>query len=239
MRPLFLSVLLATAACSSANFDVAATSADDAATPSDTATVSGDDSAGGTSDGGNSVVESGVADACSDLPPTPPCATAMADYNYQIDTPRIAAVGKLYKGREILLHVKLPRAGRLGKVILRMSAVPSGITPGTNGHVTVTAYRRGCKPILLGKSMLPPQTGEDWSFYFDATTTVLPTMPAGTDIDLVVTTDSTAYKFDMIGGGRPSSNPYDLYWGTREGATGDFDIDSSTVLSCMVWTYAC
>lgn len=244
MRSFFLVLLAAGMGCSSSNFDVTSASSDDAATAADNAV--GDDARIYEDSGNSGSAEGGAADGnsaadtCSDVPPTPPCITANNDYTHQVDTPRIAPVTKLYKGREILLHVKMPRAGRLGKVILRMTAVPSGITTGgVNGYVTVTAYRRGCTPILLGKSALQPQTGEDWAFYFNDSTTVLPTMPAGTDVDLVVTTDSTNYKFDVIGSARPSSNPYDLYWGMREGSTGAFTIAGDTVLSCMVWTYAC
>jgi len=243
MRTFFLVLLAAATGCSSSNFEVGSTASNDAATAAETAV--GDDARTGEDSGNSGSVEGGAADGnatpdtCSDVPPTPPCIMANNDYTHQVDTPRIAPITKFYKGREILLHVKMPRAGRLGKLILRMSAAPSGITGGVNGYVTVTAYRRGCTQIPLGKSMLQPQTGEDWAFYFNESSTVLPTMPAGTDIDLVVTTDSTAYKFDMIGSARPDSNPYDLYWGMREGSTGAFSIAADTVLSCMVWTYAC
>lgn len=239
----FILTTVAALGCSSANFDVTSAPADDAAAVSDSAP--GEDATSPVDSGGGVSEEAGVMDGgsvgpCSDMPPTPPCITADADYSHQIDTDRVMGVTKLYKGREILVHVKMPRAGRFGKLILRMIAEATEVTGPYAGQVTVTAYLRGCTgPIPIGKSILAPQTGEDWMFYFNESSTVLPPLPAGTDLDFVVTTDSTAYRFNMIGANPPSSNPYGLYWGQREGSVGEFMRATGSMLSIMVYTYRC
>lgn len=221
--------------CSSASFDIAS------APPADSSVA---DSA--TTDTGNvssdtSVAPDGPADAdggCVDpKPPPPPCIVANSDFAPQIDVPGGSNVETLKSGTQIGFHLRMPRDGRIGKIVVRM--IPQSIGGGSAGSVTLQGFVPGCIPRPVGKVTVPVTAVDTWTFDFSGVATALPTLAKNAEITFVLTTDSEAWQFVLSGSTTPSPNPYELYFAKRPGAMGDFMPVLGYMMSVKVYTYAC
>jgi hypothetical protein len=207
-------VVVALAGCSSPSFEVAP--------PADA----------GVEDAG--VVDSMEAgDACRMGAPPSACTRAELNPAVEISVPGSAVVHRLKPSAPFLVHMKMPRDGRLGKVVLRMNLVAFGTAPSL-GNITMFVYTRACEPHLLGKSTVPVSSRVEWEFDLG----ILPTVKRGEDLDLIVGTDSLVYHFDVLGGSLPEPNPHELFWAKKEGA-GEWMILTSSLPAFSAYTLGC
>lgn len=251
-------------ACSGGDFQLGAgdPAGGDAGASDDTAAVvdgaTGSDAAVDEDGGGTSEASVPPADAdTADSRPaetTPPCDTTApatacdADGNYASEFNHYGGPGWL--GPRIdgetshAISYVTSRAGRHEKLILRVRRVATGT--GTHaGHLTLAAYRTPCPGVHvpLGKAVVRPAADgadeQEIPFYFTAPETYLPTFPAGTRLTFVLSTDSTAYTFELagnpMGGG---AAPGGLQWFVKKGL-GPWTTPSSAVPNASPWIRGC
>lgn len=235
-----IALLFALTGCASASFDVADAARDSGAAATDVGAVV-DTGSTGQEDSTTAPETAPPTDGgCVDPPVAArPCVAATADYGMSMNHPGSFPVHKVMKGGQTLIHFKMPRNGRLGKVTLAMKGeLVNGA--GAAGKVYLAAFARGCKPRYLGLSSAPVSALPDaYDFHFDGTTTTLDTLYRGADVDLVLTTDSTMFKLSVAGNNPPTPNPFEMYWGTRPDETSMWSIATGSMLGMAVYTYAC
>jgi hypothetical protein len=234
-----LAILLACAACSSSSFQVATAPSDDAtletAVVEDSATMR-DTSALEDSGPIRSDAPVPTDGECIDMSAVAPCPTASTGFAAQIDTPKEFIVKTFGDLTQVGMHMRMPRDGRIGQVLMRLSPVVKAA--GAPGSLTLQAFIGSCPPKPLGKVTLPFAAQDQWAFNF-ADAAALPVIPKGTEVGFVLTTDSVAYEFRLWGGNLPVPNPDELFWALREGAIGDFTRQPVSMLSIKVSTFAC
>lgn len=181
--------------------------------------------------------EPGVVDApCVDPVVPPPCLRAEIGLASEIDTLKSSVPVVLTKGLQLAMHLRMPRNGRIEKVMVRMLSEPT--SPGAANTVSLQAFTGGCTPKPLGKVSLPVIDAQsEWSFPF--TSPLLPPMAKDTEINFVLTTDSEGFHFRVFGAAPPVPNTYDLFWAQRSGFSGEFKRAVGSMLSFKVFTFGC
>jgi hypothetical protein len=213
------------AACSSSSFDIAQSVADSATTADSAVTDSG-------------VTEASSDSGCIDPKPAPPpCVAPNADLAAQIDIGGSSPPAQLTKKNQVGFHMRMPRNGRVGRVIIKM--IPQSVGSGAAGTVTLQAFIPTCVPRPVGKVTLPFSAVDTWTFEFNNSLTALPALNAGEELTFLLYTDSDAWEFVVSSGPLPSPNTYDLFWATRMGVTGDFVPIKDTMIAAKIFTYAC
>lgn len=220
------------AACSGSNFDIL---------------VAGDSAAD--QDSGESITDSATkevavsdgqpmdAGCVDETPPPAPCTVANSDLAAQIDVPSDENVATLDVRKQIGFHMRMPRAGRVGKITVRMIPAPG---TGTAGTFMLQAFTSACSPRLLATARASGSTAAAMSPTFDFSTpeTAMPVMGAREALNFVLTTDSEEWSFVLRGANTPSPNTNELFFGTRA-SVGDFMRVDGKMLSVKVFTYAC
>lgn len=208
-------VFVVLAGCSSSNFEVAPTTdaSVDAAPEADT-------------------MDHG--DACRMGAPPSPCPRAELNPKIEISESGSTIIHRLRPSTPFLVHMKMPRDGRLSKVTLRMQLVAAGPTAPALGNITMFVYTRGCEPHQLHKVTVPVASRVEWVFDMG----IMPTLKQGEDVDLIVGTDSLVYHFDVLGGSVPVPNPHELFWAKKEGMA-EWAILTSSLPSFSAYTLGC
>jgi hypothetical protein len=234
---------LSLVACSGSNFDLVSAPADSGstATPTeDTTPVESDaepiEAEAGASDGGVTTPP------CNTTMPAPACTAPGSEYAPQIQYGASSDLTPLvdHNTSHAISYVT-ERAGRHEKMILMLRRLPAG--GATPGRLTLTAYYTPCAGVHvpLGKSRSFDAANVydgNVSFYFNDDPTFLPLLPAGTRLTFVLSTDSTAYNFQLVGSPTGATPPSGLQWWVRKG-TGSWERPGPALPSVQAWLRYC
>lgn len=179
---------------------------------------------------------------CDVKAPSLACATPGSNYSPQFQYAGVSELTPLVDNHTShAISYVTARDGRHEKMILRLRRV--ALTGSTVGRLTLTAYRTPCAGVHvpLGKSRsfdAAAINDGDISFYFNDDATLLPLYPAGTRLTFVLSTDSTAYAFQLIGNESAEGAPASLEWYVKKD-DGPWSAPSPARPSAQAWLRDC
>jgi hypothetical protein len=230
--------------CSSADFEVGSAP--------DTGVAIAEDSGGTTTsdtaprveeETGREVGAVDAGPACDTTAPAVACSEPTSDYAPQFQYAASNAIGPLVDGEHVhAFSYVTARAGRHEKLILNLGRVAS--TGSIVGRLTLTAYRTPCPGvhIPLGKSRsfsADAISNGDQAFYFNETANLLPAFPAGTRLTFILSTDSTAFAFEVRGNSTGGGAPATLDWQVKKGAAGPWTTPPTAKPTAQAWLRHC
>jgi hypothetical protein len=183
-----------------------------------------------------------AAPLCAEAGLISPCAAANKDYATHLKLTKEDTFGQgLSRTSPKLLRFRMPRDGRLASVMFRVQANAIAMGPGLNiGGVTlrVRAWACGSPDLVTINARTFDFSMLEHTFEFvDAA--ALPTMIAGTDVELELTTDSETHAFIFERTSAPAPNALAIQWASRVPGTMTWDFEPEMIPVIQVATYAC
>jgi len=232
-------------ACSGNNFDLGSptSSVDSGAAQDDVGGVPDDAGTEGTdADAGGNVDSAPV---CETAAPPLACAAPSTDYSPQFQYPGgTSPIGpRIDTQHSHAISYVTDRSGRHEKMILRIRRIATGTIAGAAGRLTLTAYRTPCPGVHIPLGRSRSHAAEtlydgDVSFYFNDEYTMLPLFPAGTRLTFVLSTDSTAFAFELVGNPAPTDAPGSLKWYVKKEG-GAWNVPAPALPNAQAWLRYC